>query len=333
MPIPLLLQPQSLLGIYEKFADETASKLLQWFPDRDAVERAQNVQYDTIQYSSDAAKINTDGGAPNSVRRTVRGTVMGGAITMHEEVIVPSEVICSLRDLGSNKPGPASAWIAREMKNLRLRIGKRKAVLAAQCLGIASGNLSFTLPGLAAATTVSLNYTGAHQAIGSAWDTAATDILADIQAAKLLVATDGGKQATEMVLNSHTGIRLMANDGIMDLLNDVAKGEVLQTGQFTKLAGLNVHYVDEFVVDDVTLVATALIPNHHVAIFAGDSADRGFINMHPNTVLAQDSHRGPFFNVIEGKRINDPITIEYKYNVFPYLPNPDEIVYDTTVVA
>ena len=66
MPIPLLLQPQSLLGIYEKFADETASKLLQWFPDRDAVERAQNVQYDTIQYSSDAAKINTDGGAPNS---------------------------------------------------------------------------------------------------------------------------------------------------------------------------------------------------------------------------------------------------------------------------
>jgi hypothetical protein len=329
----MLLQPQTLLGLYEKFAAETPSKLLQWFPDRDAVERAQTVQYDTIRYSADAAKVNTDGGAPNSVKRTVRGTVMGGAITLHEEVVVPSEVVCMLRDVGSNKPGPASAWIAREMKNLRLRIGKRKAVLAAQCLGIASGNLSFTLPGLAAATTVGLNYTGTHQAVGSAWDTSTTDILGNIQTAKALVQKDGGKAATEMVLNSHTGICLTANDNIMDLLNDVAKGEVLQTGQFARLAGLNVHYIDEYIVDDVTGTATALIPDHHVAIFAGDSSDRGFFNMHPNTVLAQEGHRGPFFNVIEGKRINDPLTIEYKYNLFPFLPNPDEIVYDTTVVA
>ena len=330
MAIPLLLQPQSLLGLYEKYGDETPCAVLNWFPDRPATEAGQSVQYDTIKYTTDVAQINVRGGQPNSVKPAVRGSVVGRAITLSEQIIIPPTVVKDLRDAGSNAPAGAQAYVARAMKQLRIRVGKRKALMAAQCLGTASGLLSFTPPGAAAAETVSLNYTATHQTWSTAMSTVGTDVMGTILDAKNLIVADGGKLPTEMVLNSVVGDYLAKNTKILSILSDVAKDKLLETGRLTRLCELNVHYID-----DVYTVAgganTKVIPDAFCAIFAGDNSDRGMIEMAPATLLAPDAHRGMFFHVVEGREINDPITVQYEYNFFPMLANPDEVVYDVNV--
>jgi len=334
MAIPMMLEPRNLQGLYEKFGAETPSALLKWFPDRPAVEVGNKVQYDIVKYGSDVAQVNIYGGAPNAVKPPIRGTVMAAGLTMSEEIIVPATVIKGLRDAGSTTIGPASAWVARAMKQLRIRVNKRKALLAAQALGIASGSLSFTLPGAASATTVSLGYSSTpnnHATIGSAWQTASTGVLAEIIAAKLKIAQDSGKQPTDMVMNSVTGAYLSGNDEIIDLLSDNARDQVRENGVIPRIAGLDVTYVDETYVNDLTGTATGIIPDDFVAILAGDSTDRAMIECAPASLHASDSSRGMFFWVVEGPNINDPIKVQCEITFLPYLPNPDEVVYDTDV--
>ena len=331
--IPLMLQPQSLQGLYELFASEKASELLQWFPDISATEEGQLVQYDTLKYGRDVAQINTRGGTPNPVKPPVRGTVIGHTITMSEEIQIPNNVVKDLRAPGSMKPAAATSYVATAMKQLRLRVGHRKALFAAQCLGTASGNLSFTLPGEAAVTTVSLNYLATHQAIGSAWQTHTTDILANIRAAKVLVARDGGMPATDIVMNSITAGYLGINDNILDLLNLALRATLLEGGLPATICGLVPHVVDEVYVNDETGAVTELIPDNHVAILAGDNNGRGMIETAPQSDKAPEGHRGMFFHVVEGPNINDGVTVQYETNIFPLLANPNGIVYDTTVAA
>jgi hypothetical protein len=330
MAIPLLLQPKSLLGLYEKYGNETPCKVLDFFPDRPATEPGQSVQYDTIKYTTDVARINVRGGDPNAVKPAVRGSVIGRAITLSEEIIIPPTVVKDLRDAGSNAPAGAQAYVARAMKQLRIRVAKRKALMAAQCLGTASGLLSFTPTGAAAAETVDLNYTTAHKTWSTAMSTAGTDVMGTILSAKLLIVQDGGKTPTEMVLNSVVGNYLATNTKILSILSDVAKDKLRETGRISRLCELDVHYIDDtYTVEGAS--STKVLPDAFCAIFAGDNSDRGMIEMAPASLLAPDSHRGMFFHVKEGTNINDPITVQYEYNFFPMLANPDEVVYDVNV--
>jgi len=336
MSIPLLLQPQSIAALYQKFADETPNALLQFFPDRANAEAGLGIQYDTIEYGKDVAAVNARGGLPQMVTPAKRGTVVGHAITLSEQIYIGPDIIKSMRAPGSITTGPAAEHIAREIKQLRLRIQKRKALFAAQCLGTASGNLSFTLPGAASAETVSLNYQTSpnnHTAIGSAWQTAATDVIANILTAKTNIAADSGKLATHMVMNSTTGAYLGANTKIASYLSDVAKDEMRLNGRLSRLCDLDIIYVDDTYVVESTGTATKFLPDNHVAILAGDSSDRGMLECAPQSIHAPEGTRGIYFHTFMEPGINGGVYIQYEYNVFPYLACPDEIVFDTTVAA
>jgi len=331
MAVSLLLQPQSIMGLYERFASLTPSPLLGFFPDRPVVGRETTIQYDTITYTRDVAKLNVRGGRPNTVKPPARGTVVSMAINVSEETYLPARVVNDLRAPGSTTPGSADAELSRHILQLRKRIMALKTRMAAQALGTAAGNLSFTLPGAAAAETVSLNYRATHQTFGSGWNTSTTDILAQINAAKRLITKDAGKQATAMIMNSTTGAYLTKNDGIMDVLSPAAMDAYRQAGRIERLCNLDIIYIDDVEVNDDTEVETGIIPDAFVAIIAGDNSDRGMLECAPQSKHAPPSYRGIFFHVKEEMDINGGWFVQNQYDFLPMLACPDDVVYDASV--
>lgn len=328
-----LLHPESLLGLFERNSVKK-SPLLDFFPDQPYGPAGQSVQYDLIDYGSDVAAVNTRGGQPNAVRPAKRGTVVSNAITLSEKIVLEPWVIKDLRGAGSAIPENVTAHMNKQMKKLQNRINKRKALFAAQALGIASGNLSFTLPNMVSAETVSLGYQTSptsHVAIGTAWGTASTDILGDIEDAMVKIETDSGKEATHMVLNSTTLKYLKTNTKILSLLNEEDKKALLSKRGTPVINGLQVIVINETYTNEDTGTATKLIPDAHVAILAGDNENRAMLETEPVTLKAPEGHRGLVFHTYEELGIAGSLTIEYEYNFLPLLADPNEVVFDTNV--
>lgn len=326
-----ILEPESLLALYERFG--TADLPLAGdFPERDNQGPSNKVEWEIIEYGRDVAQINTRTGAPQEISSPIRALKHATALSMSEKITVPPDVMADLGAPGDRRQKNGMRWVANCIKQLHLRIDKRVSLLRCQCIGTASGNLSFTLPG-GIAETVDLGYRATHQTLATAWSNAATDMIADIETAKALIARDSGKTATKMVINPSVMAYIRANTKILSFLDEFAKRELLATGRLSRLCELDIQVIDSGYVSDSTGTFANYIPDAFAAIMAGDTSERATINCAPVSPHAPDGTKGIFFHTWTEPGIKGQTHIEYEHNVLPIITQPDEVVYDTNVNA
>jgi hypothetical protein len=326
-----ILEPESLLGLYERFATATLP-LAGDFPERDNDGPSNKVVWEVLEYGRDMAQINTRTGAPQEIAPPIRAIVTATAISMSEKITIPPDVMADLHAPGDRRQKNGQRWVANCVRQLRNRIDKRVALLRCQCIGTAAGALSFTLPG-GIAETVDLAYKLSHKSIGDAWGTASTDIIADIETAKEKISQDAGKMATKMIINKSVMAYIRANTKVLSFLDEIAKRDLLLTGRLPRLCELDIEVINDVYVPDSTGTATNYIPDGFCAIMAGDTAERATINCAPVSPHAPDGTKGIFFHSWTEPGIKAQTHIEYEHNVLPIITQPDSLVYDSNVNA
>ncbi len=335
MAIPGILQPQSLLGLYEKFGEENPPLLEQWFPRRPSPDPGQTITYDVIEWSRMVADLNTRDGEPRPVKPAVRMTVTQAALHISESIYIRPSVMKDLRAPGSWQQRNGQTEIARAVKQLRLRMNRRLEILRAQCFGAANGVLSFSIPGVSAAETVDLGYRSTHKAIDTAtWSTVGNDILGDIAKAKTKIAQNGGAQATDMIVTGTVESYIRKNTAIINLLSPGNKDKMLY-GELPQIMGLNIHTYDAgYTATDAADAAgtlTQFFPGDFAVIFAGDNSNRELRETAPVSIHAPEGYKGAFFKTTLEDRLKGGAWVEYEWSGLPIVANPDEIVYDTDV--
>ena len=66
MPATDILEPQNLVALYDRFANED-TPLGEWFPERNSTESGQQIAWDIVEYARDIASIGTRDGDPKEV--------------------------------------------------------------------------------------------------------------------------------------------------------------------------------------------------------------------------------------------------------------------------
>lgn len=336
MPALDILEPQNLMGLYERFAAEQQLPLQPLFAARASETDGPTISWDIVEYGQEIAALNTRDGQPNPVAPVVRGVVTARCPTIAEQVTIPAQVLRDLRAPGSLTNANGEAWISRNTAALNRRLERRIEVFRAQALGLDAtkpGYLRFRLPGMADETLVDLGFASAHKTMHSAsWATASTDIIGDIEKAVALIEENSGVTPDTMIVGANVLGYLRKNTGILATITDVEKRAVLQTGRLEQLLGLAIIPARLRYRDDAGSMAY-YVPANAVCICAAASMNRALFECAPASVWAPEGTRGLFIHRVEGNGIHDGVTVQYTWTGLPAVIAPDELVADVNVTA
>jgi len=331
-----ILEIQSLLGLYTRYRDAAAQALDPYFTTRGNTEEGPSVNWDVLEMGRGIAKINTREGEPNQVKPPTRANITATGLNISEGIRIPPSILNDLRAPGELRVANGEQWVGWNILELRQRKEKRLELLKAQLMGQNASNpgyLQFRRPGLSTDTTVSLGFAAGHLAIGSAWSTSSTDIIADIQAAKLKNIQDSGVKSDAMWLTSTVMGYIINNDQVNAFLSDIAKDEIRTTGRIKELCELELILVDaQYDATDAGSM-TNYWPTNGVVIGPKTSTNRQIIECSPVSIHAPAGSRGMFLMTRDEAGIKGGKIIEYEWTGLPVYITPDEIMSDVDVTA
>lgn len=336
--VPWILMPENLSMLFERYKDVKAPKILEFFEEKDAEDVSGLVQWDIEAYYRTLAPIVPRGGSPTPIAPPARGSFVTAAIGTSMELDLTAMTLKNLRAPGKKDFMRGEDGVRRAMDQMIVSTNKLKAMLAYQCLGVANGYLSFTLPGLSAATTVDLHYRASHVGSNSScplytatWATHTTDIRSQIMDTIVMIEQDAGKEATHLLCNTNTAQYLYKNDQVITTFTPAQNQELLATGHISELYGLKIIEHNEVYVDGSGVVQK-FVPDGFVAIFAGsDNSNRAFIACAPNSPKASPDHRGMFWHSYEDPSIDKDVVVQCEYAFLPVETMPDEVVFNTDI--
>jgi len=331
-----LLEGDSLIRLFKKF-DEVNTPLDKYFGATPQDGDGQSVAWEVLEFSRTAAPVTTRGAQPTPATPPVRQEITAKPITISESIHVPPNVLADLRAPGETQRANGEIWLRICMQQLRNQLLRRRQIHKAQALGANSstpGSLQFRLPKLNADTTVALGYLDTHMTIGTAWDDADTDIMADLQTARLLAARDSGRMPSRVLTTSHVMYdHIVNNNTVYAVLSDEAKNEVRQTGRLQRLVEMDFELIDEQYDSDGAGTMTGIFPDHFVCVLPPDPMNRDERECKPVSPHAPDGARGLFMHTWYEAGLVGGAWIEYEWTGLPVLYVPDEIVFDVDVTA
>lgn len=328
----------TLLGMWEQFGDYegVATRFFSTMPN----DKPGNVvAWDILQYGRDMAAINVRGGNPNAVNPPILASKTQTAISLSEKIIVPPAVIKDLRAPGEWQQKRGLDWITNCIRELRLRIERRKDQLCFQCLGMGTndGKLTFSVPGVTTALQIDLGFPAANHAstLSTGWGTPATaDVIGDLDKAKRLAVTGSGRMPDTFLCNSVTKAVILATTAVKDILKyNPARSDLQLAAGLPPLAGMNPVVTDTgYVADDATTY-NYFVPDNAWSIFPADTTYRKIVECEPESLHAPDGYRGVFFHTVFGDDINDGAEVQFQYDFLPVLLLPGEICFDLTCTS
>jgi hypothetical protein len=324
MPEITLLQPTVLLGVIQELQ----------FPDTfrgTSLLRSGGTEpnpwpvaeWDVVASNKEIASPNVPNTEAKIVPRLGVGKRTASLMYLREKKIFKATTLHWLRTPGQLAQKSAEEAVMREIKDLDRRFA---AFVEFSFWQMVTGTLTLNYPDVKA--TVSYGMAGSHLAtVSTAWSSAGSDIIGDVQAWKLLVNQDGaGAVLDKAVVNSTTMGYLPLNTAISTLFTDRMKDAYLSTGGIQGLLGIawesyDATYVNslgatvKYVPDD-RVFAYSMGPERPWYLMEGPSADHE----------APSGHIGKFAKSwIEP----DPSARQYleEYHFLPILERPDQLIY------
>lgn len=322
MAVPVELRVETLLATYEKYANYD-SKLAKYFPAVGAENGGNFVKYDVLAYNRSLAPMVAYGARAPKGAMPVRSQVAFEPPTYKESIAFEVEMLKSVRDVGK-LTASQQAQVGRAIRQLRLNFDRRKDWLRAQWLTagqlLTSAGVAPKATSVAGADTVyldsrysktstpqaiDLGFTASHcdGVVAASWATATTNIKADLDAWKLLIAQDSGVDATHVITNSTVMAYIEACTG-SGTRSDNYRQEYDETGKYRKIWGYTFDVIDDQWPFDSLSMATdtgatgmvSLIPGKMLILTSLDNvaAGRMMIECEPSDVRAPQGARGMF---------------------------------------
>jgi hypothetical protein len=362
---PVEIQPQVLSGLYQKFADMSASMfpLQGLFPATPNPTFGPHVMYEVYEFTRGMAPLVPRFGQAPRTKLPVRTRVNLEAFTLKESF---SPELCSLLDgtaPGSLSDSAKEKLIADGVLQLRLRNERRLEWLRAQMFtagllmtsgGVPIGTVPDPPTGIAYFDLLSqlnkanpfgitLGWTSTHYAARAtaSWATASTDIKKEIDTARVTIMRDSGVDARDLMMNSTTYGYLTNNTAALTSL--YFADQVVRTGMVGQMWGYNIHLNDAiYFEDEGSMTATAttaysMIPSKMVVLYSANNAvsGRATVECNPSDLRADQGSRGLY--AWRDEQTEHPHEVSYglEWTGIPVIMNPDSMwvwgdVTDTT---
>jgi len=330
------LEIRSLIGLYRKYQLALPLPMQQYFITRGNQELGPSVAWDVLEMGRGTAQSNTRDGDPHQVTPPARANVTASGIHFSESIYVPPTVLKDLRAPGEVEVNNGDIWVGDCINELRGRHERALELLRVQTMGMNSSNpgyLQIRRPGLSTDTTVDLGFDAGHLAVGSAWDTTTTDIISDIETAKLTAVQDSGVMPDTMWTTTTVMGYMRNNDAINAFMSDNSKDEMRLNGRIKRICELDIVLLDQQYDSDDAGNMTNYWPAGGVVIGPAQSANRRIIECSPVSVHAPDTARGFYAMTTYDARMKGGAWIEYEYTGLPIYTVPDELMSDVDVTA
>jgi hypothetical protein len=227
-----------------------------------------------------------------------------------------------LREPGNLAQNNAEACVRRETQDLNNRLER---LVELYCWESLKGTITISEPDVKA--VVSMGIPGAHKpTVSASWSAAATDILGDLEAWKVLVANDCGQAASDVYVNTTVMGYLWKNTAIKTWFTDKHKEEYFRTGSITGLAGLNWHATDLGYVGDNDVFVPYLADTE--LIMLAQSAPDTFVLLE-GLSADEDAPRNHTGKFSKSWVTTDPSGrfVLLEYNFIPVLLKPEAVIY------
>jgi hypothetical protein len=320
MPELAILEQTVLTGLIEKYVappDHVATRIFQRRSHPYTV-----AEWDVIQGTRYVAHPTMPNREGKIVGQAGVGKKTASFIYVREKKAFEPTTLRWLREPGNLAQNNAEACVRRETQDLNNRLER---LVELYCWQTLKGTITINEPDVKA--TVSMGIPALHTpTVGANWSVAATNILADIAAWKVLVANDCGMAASDVYVNTTVMGYLWANTAIKTWFTDKHKEEYFRTGSISGLAGLNWHAIDlgymgdndVFVpyLADTELIMLAQNAPETFVLLEGLSADED----------APRNHTGKFSKTWETKDPSGRFVL-LEYNFIPVLLQPEAVIY------
>jgi len=354
MAIPVELQPDVLMAGFEQ-THGLAGKLAKYFPFMAMPGAGVTVSYDVLEYQNRLMPWVPRGGPAPAKSGATRTSVTLEGITLKAMLPLSAEELKDMRDVGTRARAQRENAVARAVRQLRLDMERTWEFLRAQWLtGGALVDSSNAVPGAADGTvylrpdahaidsplSVSLGLSATHinATVAASWATAATDIKANLDTARSLIAADTGIDANRVVLNRTTMGYIDHNNDAM--ASDYAKNELARQGTLRTLWDYEFDVMDDaFPISTDLFNDTAgtqkLIPDGVVIVTTADNnvAGRAMLECEAVDAKAPSGQKGVFFWTDEqGEHPHAPRP-GVEWSGAPMIQNTDSLYIFTDVTA
>jgi hypothetical protein len=236
-----VLDFKTLSATVEMYA-YTPSELVALFPTRNI--QGHKAAWDVFRHGRGVAALNTRDGRSYSGPLRPVAAKDSQCVYLSDSRVLPGDLFNALRDIGSRERNVRAA-VTRELTDIRDSHRRTREFLMSQAL---SGALTLTIAGVSLAVDFGMaaTHTGAGATAAVSWNTISTDIIADIETWKARVRQDSGMEPTEAFMNQSVMAYLLKNTAIQKFLGAAQYAvQVGQEGKLIRLAGLNLHQVDD----------------------------------------------------------------------------------------
>ena len=332
MALPEELTARGLSAWTERFGGDDPMLLASIFPSRGNITAGNLVGWDRVDMGRDAAGFQAYNQHGEQVDLSTLNRKTAVAPTMRETKRIPGEYIQWLNAPGSETQPQGRAAVEREMRDLRMRFSKRQEIMRSQilCGGVISGAIGVDT------TAISVDYgmlaTHSTTSWATAWDTAGTDIIANLIAGILLCEQDGGVTPDTLLCGSNVPGYLANNTAIQAIMSERQKSE-LYSGQITRIPGVELD-VQSYRKGYVTAgTFTPYIGADAVVLYAKDMGGEGTYTIECSSpdARAGTAQRGVYVHAWDEEQPPAGVWISMELTALPVLANPEAIAYDSDV--
>lgn len=357
MSLPVELQPQVLLGLWQKYSQFSPFLVRELFPPRPNPAPGATITYDVYEYNRGMANpVARFAPAPRG-KFPVRTRVSVDAITLKEELEPELEALLDGTAPGSLTESNREAAVATALRQLRLRFDRRMEWLAAQWMtggallssdGVpvgakATGTIYLDWPSVSGTAPLSFNagFSSSHidGAVAASWATASTDIKGDLDAARLKILEDTGIEAWDVLMNSVTHKLLLNNTLAQKSL--VKNDQVAASGYLEQIWGYRIHVYDGGWYGSTDTMASGnlqlykYIPDNLVVVFSADNVASGrfLLECSPSDAQAPPGHRGVYAWADQSPTHPHNTVYGLEWTGLPVIQEPDSIYVYTDVTS
>lgn len=307
MPVPIELQPRTIAQVMEQFTQVDAP-LARFFPFVPNAGPGNHVTYDVLAHSRTRGRVNTRGGEVIYVDPPVLSQVDYIAETWREGIRVSAQTLKDLREPGSSTENRGRREIARDERELRLRLESFWEWMRSEAL---QGIKTYKPKGSDTEVTELLLCSDDCLAANNtaAWNDGFDDgplqteaqanllaIRADLSLAKVALAA-AGCIADTLVLNTVTHDFINVNIMIAGNLPGI-ETVVLLEGGVVRIAGLDIVVDDGTYVHPLSGAVTNYIGNNVAIVLDSDNSRAGRVMRECEAVHVEspDGHFGAFYH-------------------------------------
>lgn len=354
MAIPTELQPDVMLGVFEKY-NTVAGRLAKYFPPLPNPKAGNSVNYEVVDMGRRHAPIVARGDRAPARPAPTRTRVSYEGVTVKGQLPLDPEIQKDMLNPGSMDEVSREKHVSLAIRALRLDFERTWEFLRAQWMtggalvasdgsvpGGGDGTIYMPFEGVATDSPLSISMgmlaTHIDATVAVSWATSTTNVLGDLEAASALLSADGSVVADTVILNSTTMKYLRGNDDVV-ASND-AKGELFRKGKLEDFWGFHFDIIDDVfpITTDMfndTAGTQKLIPNNVVIVTSSnnDACGRGMLECEAVDTRAGAGQRGLFSWTDEDGEHPHAISPGSEWTGGPIWENVDGLYVFTDVTA